>query len=281
MVISLSLSARTHSVDEFLIDDKFQAKGSKRIILKHSYQINEVENDNDSSISDIEYDNRETTLAGEYQLTENSQLRFIFGYTAHFKGISQNSLFNDPYIIYWKRIKKSGNHMDITGDFGFELSPSLSTGNLYKNKNGHQAIFKYRFGVGDDDQRVHATYFLGYKDGVRFTQDSLKRKYKSALLWGASLSANYRLYKNLFSGANISTSHKSQNQAEVFFSNVGSGSSWENVASILLYLKLSKQQTLSLSYRFQNESSSFNKLGKSLDIEGEQKRLSLSFERRF
>ncbi len=169
----------------------------------------------------------------------------------------------------------------MTGDVGIEISPSLSKGNLYKGKNGHQVILKYRFGLGELDERFHGTYFLGHKGGESFSQEGARRKFNSIIFWGISLSGNIQIYKSLYTSLNFAATRKSQNQAEAFYSSEESGSSWETTAGLMCFFKFANGNKISAGYRFKNESAAFNKFGSGLDVEDEQKSYFVSFLQNF
>jgi hypothetical protein len=187
---------------------------------------------------------------------------------------------NDPTLIYWYR-KSNDDGDDLVQDYGVELSPSLSRGNIYKRRNGHLAAFKYRFGLGDVSQKIHATYFMGIKQGVEFEQDGVNRRLQSMTFWGLSISVEQNLYKRFFASLNLRAARLSQNQAEAYFPNGESGSSWDTAASLLISFWASAAHTYSLGYQLHNESSAFNKLGTDLDIENESSSLFFSAKKNF
>lgn len=271
---TVNASVGTPALDEFLVDDSFKSAGQKTAVLNYSYECSEIEDENREN-SAINFCNSAATLGLEYQLSDKIQYRVVVSQKHNYRSINQKGSFNDPDLLIWYRYSAG---KEITRDFGLEVSPSLGTDNIFKNKSGHSVSLKYRFGLGHEYQRIHGTYLLGIKKGSSFIQDGIQREYESATFWGASISMNQHLYKIVSLSVNAKAIRLSQNQSEVYFERSDSGSAWETSLSLIFNLKVTKASTVALGYGMKNESSTLNKLGTNLDIEAERKRGYLSFK---
>lgn len=268
--ISLVAEGNTYLIDEFLVNDRI-IEGRTTALVKYVYLLNEIENDyvaNDNLITSQEL------VAIEHNFSDKWQVR---GWLASSSRLPHKSLLiHDPHMSIWRRIKGSNHPYDIRGDIGFEFSPSISDGDLYKNKNGDQAILKYRFGLGDEFCRLNGTYLVGVKGQESFDQNGKTRDFGMSYFWGAQIGIDHAVYESLSVGALFSGLKNSRSQVAPFFGEDEETSSWD--VSYGGHFKYSKGvHAITLGYRFKNESTSFNKFKQSGEQELEQKLIQLSY----
>lgn len=276
---NLSL-ARNQIFDEFAINDNIISE-SHAVTLKYLNALSEIENDDMVPPDQAEFRSEEMALGVEYNFSDSIQFRFWLSSINSFSNGEGDRIVNDPYFSVWKRVTSPDKKGEITRDFGLEVSPSIGPRNLYKSKNGSQMTIKYRFGLNHGAGRIHTTYLLGFKEGVKFNQNGSDRKYGSIAFMGISLAGGYKLYKKLSGFALLSAIRKSENQATSFYPGSQLGPSWETSYGLGLNLEVTQNLEATIGYRFKNESSAFNKFGNNLDIEDEQKNYFLSLSHAF
>ena len=257
-------------------------KGDSLVRIAGAYKNEEVENDKDLNAYEYDIENKLTDLQYHLQLFENFQI----GINQQISHIDSNHsgedyVLHDPHFELWWRIKEDNTSSGATGELGFEFSPDLFSKNIFKNKNGHFAALKYRFGISSDVDRAYVTYILGLKDGGRFSQENQSYKYPSNVFWGARFWYEREIVESFKGHLGALALKNSQNQAQVFYQTDYHDSSWLTRLNAGMSYVWENGYQVAFDYEVKNESSAFGKFGKNQDFEHDYQQFSLSLSSTF
>lgn len=274
LVLVFSENAVSKELETFLQDNNFSKKGNVSVVIENGYHFHDIEDD--SNDLEYEYENNSSSLGVGYSIDNFSVIRGSYSYAYNTSRSAQGSFLNDPVFSYWRRVSIAESLSDTSGDVGIEIIPLLSTKYSKQAQFGNSAALKYRFSLGDENQNIQATYFLGVQEGRSFIENGESRGVSSNVFYGLDLGYEYLFTESFSIGGRLGLGKNSENSGTAYFVNSEFSSSWEASFNFFLSCDFSKKYNITLNYLSSDEGPSANKFKKSRDLEVEEKRILIS-----
>jgi hypothetical protein len=274
MILVLVFRVHAEELETFIQDNDFKKKGKFSYVLENSYHLHDIEEE--AQNLEYEYENLLSSFGLGYAISDSSVLRVSFSYAYKLKNSDKSSFATDPVLSYWKRISFAEIEGDSTGDLGLEFTPLLISKYSKQPWFGNSVGLKYRFSLKDKKNNIHATYFLGVREGRSFLENGQRRKISSSAYYGINLLYQYYLAQKFSLGAKLDFRKNSINSGTVYFSSSEVISSWSASFSLFANYTLKDKYRFTLNYMASDEGPSPNKFKRSREIDVEEKRILLS-----
>jgi hypothetical protein len=246
------------------------------IVLENSFHMHDIEDDSKSL--EYEYENILRTIGLGSSLNNTNLLRLRLTYAYNITNSEKTSFINDPILSYWRRISEAEDQTDISGDFGVEFIPLISKKSSKQPFFGNTLILKYRFGIDDQKNNLHATYFIGLQEGRSFSEVGQRRKVSSSTFYGIDLNYQYFFNQRFSTGARLSFQKDSEHSGTAYFQNSEFTSSWTMEYNVFVSYLFRPEMALTLNFLSSDEAPSANKFKRSRDLDVEEKRVLLSLK---